>query len=107
MTLTQDGKTYDLTGQADAMLEVLQVVRLHKVNVDKLDDLREANPAAYQQVLTIARNAAARATASPSAIKSSESTAAQRLQELETLRSTGSLTDAEYTAKRQQVIADL
>jgi hypothetical protein len=107
MTLTEDGKTYDLTGQADAMLEVLQVVRLHKVNVDKLDDLREANPAAHQQVLTIARNAAARASASPSAITSSESTAAQRLQELETLRSTGSLTDAEYTAKRQQVIADL
>ena len=32
---------------------------------------------------------------------------AQRLQELETLRATGTITDAEYTAKRQQIISDL
>ena len=107
VTLAEAGKTYDLTGQTDALFEVLQVVRLHNVSVEKLDDLRTASPAAHQQVLTIARNAAARQAAPPPAAASSEPGAAQRLLELETLRSTGSLTDAEYTAKRQQVIADL
>jgi hypothetical protein len=32
---------------------------------------------------------------------------AGRLQELETLRDTGAISDAEYTAKRQQIIADI
>jgi hypothetical protein len=36
-----------------------------------------------------------------------EVSTAQRLQELETLRATGSITEAEYTAKRQQILADL
>ena len=31
----------------------------------------------------------------------------QRLQELETLRATGAISEDEYTAKRQQIIADL
>jgi hypothetical protein len=33
--------------------------------------------------------------------------AAQRLQELETLRTAGAITDAEYTAKRQQIISTI
>jgi hypothetical protein len=32
---------------------------------------------------------------------------AQRLQELETLRATGAISDAEYTSKREQIIADI
>lgn len=32
---------------------------------------------------------------------------AGRLQELETLRASGAISDAEYTAKRQQIIADI
>ncbi|BBY03255.1 SHOCT domain-containing protein [Mycobacterium seoulense] len=32
---------------------------------------------------------------------------AQRLQELETLRATGAISDAEYTAKRQQIISQI
>jgi hypothetical protein len=36
-----------------------------------------------------------------------EPTTAQRLQELETLRATGSISDDEYNAKRQQILADL
>ncbi|MCW2589987.1 MAG: hypothetical protein JWQ86_2414, partial [Mycobacterium sp.] len=31
----------------------------------------------------------------------------QRLQELETLRATGTISDAEYTAKRQQILGEL
>jgi len=36
-----------------------------------------------------------------------ELTTAQRLQELETLRATGTISESEYTAKRQQILADL
>jgi hypothetical protein len=32
---------------------------------------------------------------------------AARLQDLETLRAAGAISDAEYTAKRQQIIADI
>ena len=34
-------------------------------------------------------------------------TVSQRLQQLETLRATGAVTEAEYTSKRQQILADL
>ncbi len=34
-------------------------------------------------------------------------TTAQRLQELETLRATGTITDDEYTKKRQQILSEL
>jgi hypothetical protein len=37
----------------------------------------------------------------------SEPSTAQRLQELETLRAMGTISDAEYTAKRQQIISQL
>ncbi|MGZ5395365.1 MAG: SHOCT domain-containing protein, partial [Mycobacterium sp.] len=36
-----------------------------------------------------------------------EPSTAQRLQELETLRATGAISDDEYTSKRQQILADL
>jgi hypothetical protein len=36
-----------------------------------------------------------------------ELTTAQRLQELETLRATGAISDDEYNAKRQQILTDL
>jgi hypothetical protein len=37
------------------------------------------------------------------AVVSSRQSSAQRLQELETLRATGAISDAEYTAKRGQI----
>ena len=33
--------------------------------------------------------------------------ASQRLQELETLRATGAISDTDYNAKRQQIIAEM
>lgn len=34
-------------------------------------------------------------------------TTSQRLQELETLRATGTISEAEYNAKRQQILSEL
>lgn len=56
-------------------------------------DLR-ANPAAMAPTAPV--GAPTRAPTGPSTV--------QRLQELETLRAAGAITDAESTAKRQQII---
>lgn len=112
-SVAEDNTTYDLTGQTEALMEILQVLKANGIGMDSMIDLR-ANPAARQQVQAIVRHAAARqpvpppvAAAAPYAAPPAEPTTAQRLQELETLRATGSITDDEYAAKRQEIIADL
>ncbi|WP_460355710.1 SHOCT domain-containing protein [Mycobacterium sp. ZZG] len=110
-SIADDNRTYDLTGQTEALMEILQVLKAHGIGVDSMIDLR-SNPAARQQVQTIVRHAAAQVpppvpaggTYAPPA---AEPTVAQRLQQLDTLRATGSITDDEYAAKRRQIIADL
>lgn len=104
-----NGQTYDLTGQTEPLMEILQVLRTHNISLDNIVDLR-ANLVARQQVQAIVRHAAAQQAPPPASVPylaPAEPTTAQRLQELETLRATGSITDAEYTAKRQEIIADI
>jgi hypothetical protein len=43
----------------------------------------------------------------PPSYAATPASTAQRLQELETLRSTGAITDAEYTRKREQIISEI
>jgi len=45
--------------------------------------------------------------AAPAAAAPSQPPVTQRLQELETLRATGVISDAEYTSKREQIISEL
>lgn len=117
-SVAEDNRTYDLSGQTEPLMEILAILKANGIGMDRMVDLR-SNPAARQQVQAIVRRAAARQAppppvpaaqsyATPSYVApSAEATTAQRLQQLETLRATGSITDAEYTAKRQQIIADL
>jgi hypothetical protein len=119
-TIAEDNKTYDLTGQVGPLMEILQILKAHNIGMNNMIDLR-SNPSARQQVQTIVRRAAAQQTpaaaapggaagapmAAPSAPSAPEPSAAQRLQQLETLRATGAISDDEYTAKRQQIIAEL
>ncbi|KMO71715.1 hypothetical protein EV589_2819 [Mycobacterium sp. BK558] len=111
-TVAEDNRTYDLTGQTEPLMEILQVLKANGIGMDSMIDLR-ANPAARAQVQAIVRRAGAQHAPPPPVpagappMPSPEPTTAQRLQELETLRATGSITDAEYAAKRQQIIADL
>jgi hypothetical protein len=86
--------------------------------MDGTIDIR-SNPVVREQVLDIVRRAAAAqpaATAPPPVPPPTPApfmapppgqTTAQRLQELETLRATGTITDAEYTKKRQQILSEL
>ncbi|MGA5464317.1 SHOCT domain-containing protein [Mycobacterium sp. NPDC050041] len=126
-TVAEDNRTYDLTGQAAPLMEILQILKAHNIGMNNMIDLR-SNPAARQQVQDIVRRAASQApaaapphtpatmsaaptpsaSASPAAAMAppQQSTAA-RLQELETLRAMGSISEDEYAAKRQAIIADL
>lgn len=115
-TVAEDNTTYDLTGQTEPLMEILQILKAHNIGMNNMIDLR-ANPAAREQVQAVVRRAAAQKTAGQPAPQAApaaapfmappEPSTAQRLQELETLRATGAITEAEYTAKRQQIIADL
>ena len=118
-TIAEDNKTYDLTGQAAPLMEILQILRAHGIGLNNMIDLR-SNPAARQQVQAVVRRAAAAQpapaapapaaappTAPPAFMAPPEPSTAQRLQELETLRATGVISEDEYNAKRQQILSDL
>ena len=116
-TIAEDKRTYDLSGQAGPLMEILQILRAHGIGMNSMIDLR-SNPAARQQVEAVVRRAAAaqQAPAAPVAAAvapaasfatAAEPSTAQRLQELETLRATGTISDGEYNAKRQQILSNL
>jgi hypothetical protein len=117
-TIAEENRSYDLSGQTGPLMEILQILKANGIGLNNMIDLR-SNPAARQQVQAVVRRAAA-AQQAPAAAKQApaaapaapyvappEPTTAQRLQELETLRATGSISDDEYNAKRQQILSDL
>src|SRR6185369_15346954 len=111
-TMAEDNRTYDLSGQAGPLMEILQILKANGIGLNNMIDLR-SNPAARAQVQAVVRRAAAAQQApaapagapagAPSYAPPPEPTTAQRLQELETLRATGAISDVEYNSKRQQI----
>jgi putative oligomerization/nucleic acid binding protein len=133
-TVAEDGRTYDLSGQTGPLMEILQVLKANGIGMQNMIDLR-SNPAARQQVQAIVRRAgtpqapAGQSQPSyappppppppgasyaappppppPSYSAPPEPSTSQRLQELETLRATGAVSEEEYNTKRAQILADL
>ncbi|WP_156689812.1 SHOCT domain-containing protein [Mycobacterium sp. Marseille-P9652] len=117
-TLAEDNKTYDLSGQAGPLMEILQILKANNIPLNNMVDIR-SNPALRQQVQEVVRRAAeqqapaAQPTPQPAAggpapvVTPPQPSIAQRLQELETLRATGTLTDDEYNSRRAQIIAEI
>lgn len=115
-TLAEDNRTYDLSGQAEPLMAILQILKANNIPVKGMIDIR-SNPVVRQQVMNIVRQAGAGQAAAPAAApppapvsfmpQPPEPTISQRLQELETLRATGAVTDSEYATKRQQILSDL
>ena len=106
-TVAEDNKTYDPSGQAGPLLEILQFFKANNIPAGGMADLR-SNPVLRQQVQAIVRRAAATQTpAAPAPFVTAPPgpTIARRLQELE--RASGAVSDAEYTAKRQQIISEI
>ena len=112
-TMADDNTTYDLSGQVEPLMEILQILKAHNIALNNMIDLR-SNPVARQQVQDVVRRTVAKpapaqqAAPAPGVVLTPpEPSTAQRLQELETLRATGAITEDEYTTKRQQILADL
>ncbi len=113
-TLAEDNKTYDLSGQAGPLMEILQILKANNIPLNNMVDIR-SNPALRQQVQAVVRRAADQqapapqpAAGGPAPVAASpQQSIAQRLQELETLRTTGALTDEEYNSRRAQIIAEI
>ncbi|OBF32903.1 hypothetical protein A5724_19845 [Mycobacterium sp. ACS1612] len=113
-TIAEDNRTYDLSGQAGPLMEILQILKANGIGLNNMIDLR-SNPSARAQVQAVVRRAAAAQQApaaqapagAPAYAPPPEPTTAQRLQELETLRATGTISEDEYNAKRQQILSDL
>ena len=122
-TLAEDNRTYDLSGQAGPLMEIMQILKANNVPMNGTIDIR-SNPAVRQQVMNVVRRAAAqqvppprtwrrrppsrrRPSPAPYAAMAPEPSVSQRLQELETLRATGAISESEYSSKRQQILADL
>lgn len=134
-TVAEDNRTYDLSGQTGALMEILQILKVNGIGMNNMIDLR-ANPAARQQVQSVVRRAAAHQTPAASGpgapvgvpplgaapvgapppppgaapqypAMAPEPSTSQRLQELETLRATGAVSEQEYATKRAQILSDL
>jgi hypothetical protein len=114
-TLAEDNRTYDLSGQAGPLMEILQILKANNVPLNRMVDIR-SNPVLRQQIQAVVRRAAEQqapaAQPAPAAgpaplVTPPRPSIAQRLQELETLRAGGALTDQEYNTRRAQIIAEI
>lgn len=123
-TVDEDHRTYNLTGREDSLLQILNVLHVNGIPLGGTIDIR-SNPVVRQQVIDIVRRSAAAGgsgvgdsgPSDPGAGGPGPSplpvynppppTVSQRLQELETLRATGAVTQAEYDTKRREILADL
>ncbi|ORA97868.1 hypothetical protein BST33_17960 [Mycolicibacter minnesotensis] len=105
-TLAEDNRTYDLAGQVEPLLEILQILRSHGIAVQGDLDIR-SDPAVRQQVAAVVRRAAEQSAGAAGGGVVAPRSAGERLQELEALRTQGAVTDEEYRQKSQQIIADL
>ena len=123
-TVAEDNRTYDLSGQTGPLMEILQILKANGIGMNNMIDLR-SNPAARQQVQAVVRRAGAQQApagyappppaaapppphfAAPQYPAAPEPSTSQRLQELETLRATGAVSEQEYNAKRAQILSDL
>jgi hypothetical protein len=124
-TVAEDNRTYDLSGQAGPLMEILQMLKANGIPLNQMVDLR-SNPALRQQVVAVVRRAGAQQVQgapapapapapvvapplppAPLSFNAPEPSISQRLQELETLRATGAVTDEEYKAKRSQIISEI
>lgn len=124
-TVAEDNRTYDLSGQAGPLMEILQILKANNVPLNRMVDIR-SNPALRGQIQAVVRRAVEQQTAAaqpaagappapavqqgaaPSAVVTPpEPSIAARLQELNDLHASGALTDQEYNSRRAAIIAEI
>jgi len=107
-TVAEDNRTYDLSGQAGPLMEILQIYKANNLPFGGTIDLR-SYPGVRQQVMAVVRRAAEQPApaAAGGVVAPPQQSVAQRLEELEKLHASGAISETEYAAARQKVIADL
>lgn len=120
-TVAEDNQTYDLSGQAGPLMEILQILKANNVPLNRMVDIR-SNPVLRGQIQAVVRRAAEQqapaaqpaptapspAGAAPAAVVTPpEPSIAARLQELNDLRAGGALNDDEYNSRRAQIISEI
>jgi len=113
--IAEDNQTYDLSGQAGPLMEIMQIYKANNLPFGGSVDIRNY-PAVRQQVLAVVRRAATQQQPAPAAagvgaaaagVAPPQPSVAQRLQDLEALHQSGALSSEEYAGKRAQIIADI
>jgi hypothetical protein len=110
---TEDNRTYDLSGQAGPLMEIMQIYKANNLPFGGTVDIRNY-PGVRQQVMDVVRRAAAQQQpaaagvgAAAAGVTPPQASVAHRLQELEALHKSGALSAEEYASKRAQIIADI
>jgi hypothetical protein len=113
--LAEDNRTYDLSGQAGPLMEILQILKANNVPLNRMVDIR-SNPVLRQQIQAVVRRAAeqqapaaqpAPAGGPAPVVTPPQPSIAQRLEELEALRASGAVSDQEYNSRRAQIISEI
>ena len=110
---SEDNRTYDLSGQAGPLMEILQIYKANNLPFGGTVDIRNY-PAVRQQIMAVVRRAAAQQQPAAAGVGApapaaapAQASVAQRLQDLEALHKSGAVSDEEYASKRTQIIADI
>jgi hypothetical protein len=107
ISIAEDNKTYDLSGQAGPLMEILQICKANNLPISGALDLR-SNPVVRQQVNAVVRRAGEQSANGAGGVAAPpQQSVAERLEGLEKLRASGTLSEPEYAAARQKVIADI
>lgn len=106
------GRQYDLTGQTDVILQVMEILQRHGVQPQSMTDLRN-NPAARAEIMRLA-HAHGRDPSAPQgqplqghAPAPPQQSTADRLAELDQVWGRGLLSEAEYHESRARILGGL
>ncbi|TDL00153.1 SHOCT domain-containing protein [Mycobacterium paragordonae] len=105
-TVEEDNRTYDLSGQAGPLMEILQLLKSNGIPLNRIVDVR-SNPALRQQLHAVVRRAGQQQAGQAAAPQAPSASIADRLQELESLKASGVVNDQEYASRRAQIISEI
>ncbi|OBJ60737.1 SHOCT domain-containing protein [Mycobacterium sp. 1423905.2] len=103
-TVAEDNRTYDLSGQAEPLMEILRILKANNIPLNRMVDIR-SNPALREQIQAVVRRAAQQQAGPVAAAP--QASIADRLQELESLRASGVVNADEYASRRAQIISEI
>ncbi len=105
-TVEEDNRTYDLSGQAGPLMEILQLLKANNIPLNRIVDVR-SNPALRQQLHAVVRRAGQQQAGQAAQPQAPQASIADRLQELDSLRASGVVNDQEYASRRAQIISEI